>query len=465
MVRFGHDGWLAELAYDLTYESIVNVALAAGFTMARNVSDRPRLVVAHDRRFLSSEFALSICRELAEFGLEIVRLPDPVPMSMLSTTIVRVGAAGGIMVGGRQAVPRMNGLMLRGPDGGALPRWTLDQIAEVSLAGIALPRFGSRASIEDYDPLPGYLTLLESNFPLTSIRGAGITVTVDSLWGSCSELMPQLIDGNGSRTIEIRTAHNPLFPGLQRLAPDVVNLQRLQNMVRDGDATIGVALSVDGTSASILDERGIVLPPGVVASLIAWHRFHVRKQAGSVARSTGGSSGIDSIAHFTGATLHELPCGYTDVCETIRETSPQLVFDDDGDLILPGMMMERDGIVLSLLVMSLMIDTNLDLSDLVAEVQHVTGPRVLLRTRIDLGADQTDLARARIERKSWPEQLAGLQVLDRYLTDGVRLELDQQAWLLMRYDEIDGALHIVAEARSNETASELLETGRSMMLL
>jgi phosphomannomutase len=465
MVRFGHDGWLAELAYDLTYESIVNVALAAGVTLARDHRAGVRVVVACDRRFLSDSFSDVICRELAGMGIEVVRIPNPVPLSMLAATIAQTGAAGGMMVGGGQSPAQMNGLLLRGPDGGALPRWMLDQIAEVSVAGMTLPRLGPPASIEDYEPIPGYLSLLESNFPLAEIRGAGITVAVDSLWGTTAGLMPRMVGGEGSRTVEIRTSHNPLFPGLQRLTPDVTNMQGLQKLVQNGDATIGVALSVDGTSAAILDERGIFLSPGIVAALIAWHRFHVRKQAGAVARSIAGSSGIDSVAQFTGAALHELPCGYTSVCESVRETSPRLVFDDEGDLILPDMLMERDGIALSLVLMSLMIETNLDLSDLVAEVQHVTGPRVMMRARINLGADQTDLVRARIGRESWPDEIAGLQVLERYLTDGIRIELNEQAWLLMRYDEIDGALHIVSEARSSETASALLDAGRSMMLI
>lgn len=465
MVRFGHDGWLGELAYDLTYESIVNVAVAAGITMTRDSRNHGPLIIAHDRRFLGDEFSRAISRELASLGVEIIRLTEPFPAPVFSSAITQTDAVGGIMVSGGQAPITRNGLLLRGPDGGALPRWMLDQISDVSQSGLPVSRVGPTARVRTWDPLERYLDVLESRFPLSAIRNAGITVAVDCLWGTGSGILPLVVDGDGSRTIEFRTAHNPLFPELSSLTPDVSNLERLQKIVRTGDAAIGIGLSADGCNAAILDERGIVLQPGMVSALTAWHRFHHRKQAGTIARSIGASTSIDAITRRTGVMLHELPYGYTAVCETLRETSPELAWDESGGLIIPNIGMERDGIAQSLCILSLMIDTEAELSDLVAEVHHVTGPRVLLRSRIDLAVDKSDLARVRIERESWPDQVAGLPVLEQYLTDGVSLELGERAWLLIRYDEIEGALYIIAEAESDERASAILEAGRFMMLL
>jgi phosphomannomutase len=465
MVRFGHDGWVGELAYDLTFESVVRTALSAGVTIVRNHAAPAKLVVAHDRRFLGDEFARIITRELAKIGIEVVHITEPILVSMLSMTITTHRAVGGIMVSAGRAPATRNGLMLRGADGGALPRWMLDQISELSGSGMRLPRIGPAAEVHPESPIDQYLTLLEDRFALKSIRSSGITVAVDTLWGVTAGLLPEIIDGDGSRTIEMRTTHNPLFPELNWLTPDVSNIERLQKLVRTGDAAVGIALSADGSLGAILDERGILLQPGVIASLIAWHGFHVRRQTGAIARAISSSSGVDTIADQSGAPVHELPSGYTAACEAIRETSPLVAFDNEGGVMLPDLFLERDGIVMSLLVMLMMVDSQQELSDLVAEVQQITGPLVLLRSHLDLDAAQVDLIRARLERDSWPDHVAGLRVEERYETDGVRLLLEQHAWLLMRYDDIDGALELTAEARSPETANALIAAGRSMMLV
>ena len=433
--------------------------------MVRDFPDDARLVVGFDRRFLSDRFAQHIARELAALGIEIWLSPDPIPTPALSYAIQRVDAVGGIMVTGGAHPSGVNGIALRGWDGGALPRWMLDQIEEITAASSVIRRIGPTAKVISLDVREDYLSAIGHQVSLKAIRSSGITVAIDSMWGSAGELLPRLIDGDGSRSIEIRASHNPAFPELDAPKPFTENLARLRRIVRTGDAALGLALSADGCTLGVIDENGAPVSPGVVTSLLAWYLLFVKREAGAVARTITSSNGIDRIAQSAGVPLHELPYGHTAVCETLREQSPMLLADDEGGHILTDHIYERDGLMSAMLLVSCLVRTGMELSQLVEEILPITGARSLQQTRIELTAERAELCRVRLAREEWPEDIAGRSILDHYATDGIKFELDRDAWLLIRHDEIDEVLQICAEAPSNDDATQLLQSARQMMLV
>lgn len=465
MVRFGHDGWFGQLARDMTFDSIESVARAAGVIMVRDYPDDARLVVGFDRRFLSDRFAHGIARELASLGIEVLLIPRPIPVPALSFAIGHVDAVGGIMVTGGTAPLDVNGIKLRGWDGGALPRWMLTQIEELSATSGPLSRVGPTARVTMLDPVADYLAAVGEQTPLRAIRGSGITVAVDSMWGTASQLIPLLTDGDGSRSVEIRSAHNPLFPELQSPGPQVQNLERLRRIVRTGDAALGLAIGADGCSVGLIDENGVPVSSSMLSSLIAWYLLFVKQETGAIARTIAASDGVDRIAEAAGVARHELPVGHTAVCEVLREQLPMLLVDDDGGVVLTDHLFERDAIMAALLVVSLMVQTRTSLSALVEEVRATTGNRTVERSQLTLTPEQIDLVRIRLAREEWPTVVSDLEVENLYVSDGVKLELEAGAWLLIRYDELDGVLQVAAESDVPEHAKQLVQAGRQMMLV
>jgi phosphomannomutase len=209
---FGHDGWYGQLARRVTFESVGAIARAAGLMLVREYLEDARLVVGYDRRFLADAFAREIARDLASLGIETCLIPRPVPLPALSMTIRHVDAVGGIMITGGSQPAHTSGITLRGWDGGALPRWILTEIESAVSTSSTLHRIGPAASVIEFDPIEAYLEAVGRIVPLRAIKQSGITLAIDSLWGTAADLLPHLTDGEGSRSVEIRTAHNPLIP-------------------------------------------------------------------------------------------------------------------------------------------------------------------------------------------------------------------------------------------------------------
>jgi phosphomannomutase len=464
VVMFGHDGWYGQLARHVTFDSVGEIARAAGLMLVREYLEDARLVVGYDRRFLADAFAREIARDLASLGIEICLIPRPVPLPALSMTIRHVDAVGGIMVTGGSQPADISGIVLRGWDGGALPRWILNEI-ESSVSISSTPhRIGPTASVIAFDPIDAYLEAVGRIVPLRAIKQSGITLAIDSLWGTGAELVPRLTDGEGSRSVEIRTAHNPLFPELTCPHPTPDNLARLRRIVRSGDAALGVGISADGCALGLLDERGVPVSAGDLLSLIANYLLTARRRTGSIARTIASSSGVDRIVRPDGRLIHETPVGHTAVCEALREQSPLLHGDEFGGIIVPEHLLERDAVKAAMFVVSALVRTGMELSEMVEDIRADIGPRVIERTEVALTDVQRDLVQVRMTRDEWPDWIDEQRVVDMYMSDGIKFEFGDDTWLLIRYDEFDDSLHIVAEASNSEQARDLIQAGRSLIL-
>jgi phosphomannomutase len=465
VVRFGHDGWIGQLAREITFDSIETVASAAGLVMVQDYTEDARLVVGYDRRFLSDQFARLIARGLASLGVDIWLVPRPIALPILSYAIRQVDAVGGIMVTGGSNPANISGLRLRGWDGAALPRWMLDRVETLAGNPAGLQRIGPTGTIRELDPIEDYLDAISRFAPLGIIRESGITVAIDAMWGTGSELLPRLIDGDGSRSVEIRTTHNPLFPELPSPRPVPENMVRLRRIVRSGDAAAGFALSADGSAVGLLDERGVPVSAGMLSALVAWYLFVNQRWTGSLARTIVASTMIDVIAASTDGLLHETPVGYTATSETLREQMPRFFGDENGGLIYSDHLLERDGILTALLLVSALVRTGMSMSRIIDEVQSITGERHLERFALALTGEQVELVENRLNRQEWPDQISGRSVYEAYQTDGVKFELADDAWLVLRFDEIDGTLQIVAEATDQAGARQLVQSGRDLMFI
>ncbi|HYE13844.1 MAG TPA: hypothetical protein VD968_05310, partial [Pyrinomonadaceae bacterium] len=95
-IRFGTDGWRALIAHEFTFENLERVSQAyadylrqqhAEATEAGARLPHPRVVVGHDRRFLSEQFAERSAEVLAGNGLLVSLFEGDVPTPLVSWAV------------------------------------------------------------------------------------------------------------------------------------------------------------------------------------------------------------------------------------------------------------------------------------------------------------------------------------------------------------------------------------------
>ena len=95
-IKFGTDGWRGVIADDFTFAGVRRASAAiAGHVCAQKKN--PKVVVGHDTRFFSPEFARTAASVLRKNGCGIVFCPEPTGLAEL----IGLGPRSGEMCTGR----------------------------------------------------------------------------------------------------------------------------------------------------------------------------------------------------------------------------------------------------------------------------------------------------------------------------------------------------------------------------
>ena len=134
--------------------------------------------------------------------------------------------------------------------------------------------------------------------------------------------------------------------------------------------------------------------------------------------------------------------------------------EESGGIGIPAHVMERDGLYCDLMLCELMADRGKGLKELVVELQEAVGP--LYYHRHDLALSEERIAEVRAALPTYaPQEVLGKVpcVIDH--EDGLRLEFEDDSWLLMRASGTEPLLRVYAEAPTCEARDALLDFGRA----
>ena len=119
-IHFGTSGWRGIIADDFTFDG-VRIASAAIAAHVRGLSKNPTLLVGHDTRFFSPEFARAAATVLANEGCRILFCGQS-PTPAIAFEILRRKLQGALNITASHNPAAYNGLKFSGPDGApALP--------------------------------------------------------------------------------------------------------------------------------------------------------------------------------------------------------------------------------------------------------------------------------------------------------------------------------------------------------
>lgn len=122
-IRFGTDGWRGVIAEDLTFANIRLVARAIARCLLSEAADReaPYVLVGHDTRFLSREFAQAAAETMAKEGVRVSLASAFAPTPAFSYAVVRLKAVGAVVITASHNPPQYNGVKFKSSFGGSAP--------------------------------------------------------------------------------------------------------------------------------------------------------------------------------------------------------------------------------------------------------------------------------------------------------------------------------------------------------
>jgi phosphomannomutase len=460
-LRFGTAGLRGALGAGPNRMNRVVVRRAAR-GLAATLPAGARVVVAHDARHGSAEFAADTAAVVASTGRVASLLAGPVPTPLLAFAVRHLGADAGVMVTASHNPPQDNGYKVYLADGAQIvpPH---DRIIEASIEAAGLPArelpapaAGGRVEHVDGSIVDAYL---DATLPGVAARAdvAALRVVYTPLHGVGLEVARRALAriGCAPRVVASQAAPDPDFPTVAFPNPEEPGaLDLALALARETDADLLLANDPDADRLCVAvrdrDGRHVVLSGDDLGVLLGDHRLRTTTGSDRLVVTTVVSSGmLAEIAAAAGVHFAETLTGFKWVVRPAM-TDPSLHFvhgyEEALGYAVNDVVRDKDGISAAVATVAMAADLRaagsslLDRLDELAAV-HGRYHRATASVRFEgAGASGHMAERMAALRAAPPASLAGRvvrEVVDflpghaglppadllRYVLDGARVQL------------------------------------------
>jgi phosphoglucomutase len=460
VIHFGTSGWRGVIADDFTFEG-VRRASAAIAAHVRERKKNPTLIVAHDTRFFSEEFARTAAAVLQSEGCRILLCSAPCPTPAVAHAIIRNRLDGGINITASHNPYNYNGLKFSGPEGGpALPEVTKD--IEKRASQLKADRFVEQTSevkFDSIDPRAPYFGQLQKMVRFETIKKAKGAFAFDAVHGCGAGWLDRILTDHGAQVSTVRANRDVLFDGTGP-DPSEENLAPLAKTVRDTKALAGLATDGDADRFGILDRDTAFISPNHILGLLFDYLLETRGQHLGASRSVATTSLLDAVARLHKVQVYETPVGFKYVGPLLRDDKIAIGGEESAGLTIRGHLPEKDGILACLLVAEMIAARQASLAEQLRDLfRRVGGEFWPIRENIHLPLDVQARVPERLRQD--PKEIAGRKVAHVNRTDGLKLILEGDAWVLMRPSGTEPLIRIYSEAARPAESKKLADAARA----
>lgn len=454
-IAFGTDGWRGVIADECTFAEIRRIAAATARYYAADPGpgDRTRIVIGHDPRFLSPEFAHAAAEVFAEAGIDVLLTDRPIPTPAVSFHVKRLGLKGGIAITASHNPGRYNGFKVKAHFGGSAPPSAYAAIA--AEADRPLPRADRAGHIEVADLATSYRDRLASLVALPAIRAARLSVLADAMHGAAGTLLPEILSGGALKAVAFHGERDPLFGGVHP-EPIGANLAAAAERVRREGFDLAVAQDGDADRLGVLDAGGRFVSPHQVLALLLLHVFRNRGVRGGIAKTFSTSFQVDRIARALGAPLIETGIGFKYVAELMNLGRAVAGGEESGGYAFAFHLPERDGLLSALLLVESLAQTGRTLGQALSDLASEFGSFAYGRRDVYL---PVETVRRYVDdvRANAPATLAGEAVTAIQDRDGVKYVFGERGWLLHRLSGTEPMVRLYCEHEDAGKMEQILE--------
>src|SRR5579875_1484210 len=460
-IKFGTSGWRAIVAEDFTLGNIRRAV--AG--IAQYVASQPgakTVLVGRDPRFLGEMFVAEAARVLATHGVTPLVIPEPAPTPAIAYAVRQRKTGGSINFTASHNPPEYNGIKYSTPDGApALPEVTKQIEAKVKALGNVESPADSGAKFEQVDVKPDYLKRLGELVDFKAIKKSGLKVVFDPFWGAARGYSCHILREHGVETATAHDYRDVLFGG-HAPEPDDHLLGDCKAKMRETGAAIGIATDGDADRFGIVDADGTFIQPNYIIALLFDYLVETRGWKNGVAKSVATTNLINALAEKLDIPLYETPVGFKYIGELINQDKIVIGGEESAGLTIRGHVPEKDGVIAGLLVAEMVAVRGRTLSEQLKALFAKVGEFYPSRENFRLTPEVKEKFVEKV--KTDPKTLGPHKVTQIVRTDGLKLILDNGAWVCYRLSGTEPVVRVYTEARKSSESEALSTAAKNWVL-
>jgi alpha-D-glucose phosphate-specific phosphoglucomutase len=458
VIKFGTDGWRAIIADTFTFENVEYLAQAFAVWVKKDagrIAGQPlRVAVGYDNRFLSRQFAETTSCVLVANGVEVILSNASLPTPALSLAARDMKCVAGVVITASHNPPEYNGFKIKTAEGGGAGKNITDAVENYlgaePVKKVDLKKAVAEGKIKVLDLKKDYLKFIKGYVNLKKIKPATFRVTQDVMHGSGGTLLAEVLKGSKIRLELLRSDVNPGF-GDCRPEPLPQYLGGLIAKMKKEKIDLGLVLDGDADRIAAVLPGGEFLSPQKILALLALHLYKNRGIKGGVVKTICGTMMIDNMCKDMGIKLYETPVGFKYISDLMLNEQIIAGGEEAGGMGLPNYIPERDGILAGLLLLEMMVYEKKNIGKILAEVEKKYGRYYYDKTSINLKEKVKTL-----DPVKKMTEVMGKKVVAMKDYDGVKLELVDDSWIMVRASGTEPILRAYAESKSPKRTKELL---------
>jgi alpha-D-glucose phosphate-specific phosphoglucomutase len=455
-IKFGTSGWRAVMAEEFTFANVQRAVHGIARYVASQKSNRARVIVGRDPRFLGESFCVMAADILSSHGITPLVIAEPAPTPTISYAIIQSKADGAINFTASHNPPEYNGIKFSTPDGApALPEVT--QAIEREIAAFdANPQTPGAAKAEaqpqTIDPRRMYLSRLREIVDLDVIKKAGIKIAFDPMWGAARGYSDAVLREAGVTVATVHDVRDVLFGG-HAPEPDDHLLEDLRHQMREIGAAIGIATDGDADRFGIVDDDGTFLQPNYIIALLFDYLVETRGWKNGIGKSVATTNLINALAEKHGIELHETPVGFKYIGELIKQDKILIGGEESAGLSIRKHVPEKDGVLAGLMCCEMVARRGASLGQQLGELFVKVGSFYPLRENFRLTPEVKQKFTEKLRRD--PSEFLGIKIASVVRIDGLKLVLADGSWVCYRLSGTEPVVRVYSEARSREGLAKL----------
>jgi phosphomannomutase len=399
------------------------------------------IVIGRDPRTSGEMVKHAVIAGILSTGNRVVDIGVcPVPTVQLQVRHRR--AQGGIAITASHNPAEWNALKFIGPSGLFLNAGQARELLDIYHQG-EYTKVGG-AELRTVEEIEGatdlhITSILDALGPLPQ-TGKKLRVVLDSCNGAGSLVGPKLIEALGAEVIPLNTPDGS-FP--RPAEPLAENLGDLCRLVREHQADIGFAQDMDADRLAIVSEKGEAI--GEDYTLVLASLFVLGREKGAVVANLSTTSAVADVAKKFGCPVFLTKIGEVNVTDTMQQQSAVIGGEGNGGVIYPRINFARDSLVGIALVLHLLAESGKSVTELLDTV-----PRYyVVKEKVACASDRIAGVLRTVR-----QEFAQYQLDTR---DGVKV-VTPDGWLLVRGSNTEPIVRVVAEAKSEAQAREMVNS-------
>ncbi|MER2599939.1 MAG: sugar phosphate nucleotidyltransferase [Caldilineales bacterium] len=438
-VLFGRYGVTGVVNVDLTPEFAARLGAAFGATLSRDCT----VTINRDGHAGSRMLKRAVISGLPSAGVHVRDLQTvPIPVARFYTR--STGAAGGVHVRISPFDQRVVDIRFFGSEGMNLSKHEERNIERVffreDFRRVYMDDIGTIAYAPDAGAM--YSKAFLQSVDAALISSAGFNIVVDYAFASTSQILPDLF-----QTLQVNTT-----PLGARVDPTYISLEhdtfeeerrRMAVIVEALNSDLGVRLDVGGEKIFLADDRGQPVPDMVLSAAMV--ELMLRSAPGGVVAAPVTLPAVfERIARRHQGSILRTPVDIASLIQFAYNAGVLMAVDGAGAFVFPDFMPAVDGMMAIARLLQMLAQHQLRLSDLIASLPEFH----VLSSTVDC---------------SWENKAIVMRLLQQHfaradvqVTDGIKVFLNDDEWVLARPDPDSACFHLHAEAASVERAGEIL---------